>query len=183
MASHPPTSLGQGCPVLKCPLILGSPIPETQRENPVTLTLSTKQLATATGSLLQLSRSLRSWLGEGREIIRPPPQTPCPPPQTQNMAILGVMLWVMASTRSKPCPREYHIKYSEHRKKPESHMLMLDKRQRKTEHQHPPWEGTQLLCKQESNTQKQRLKEEKERKPAKTTPRWQEAATGGDSVL
>lgn len=29
------------------------------------LTLSTKQLATATGSLLQLSRSLRSWLGEG----------------------------------------------------------------------------------------------------------------------
>lgn len=71
LASHPSTSLGQGCPVLKCPLILGSPIPETQRENPVTLTLSTKQLATATGSLLQLSRSLRSWLGEGREIIRP----------------------------------------------------------------------------------------------------------------
>ena len=35
------------------------------------LTLSTKQLATATGSLLQLSRSLSSWLGEGKVVIRP----------------------------------------------------------------------------------------------------------------
>lgn len=40
-------------------------------KDPALLTLSTKQLATATGSLLQLSRSRSSWLGEGRVVIRP----------------------------------------------------------------------------------------------------------------
>lgn len=46
---------------------------------------------------------------------------------------------------------------------------MLGKQQGNRGHQYPPWEGTQLLCGQESNTQKQRLKgEKKEREREKS---------------
>lgn len=134
-------------------------------QDPAVLTLSTKQLATATGSLLQLSRSLSSWLGERRVVFRPwtthnlhghqhtpPPQ----PPGAQTDISPGVselhpgqQLRKGASTAAKMGAKQSHA---------------LHQQEREKAHQYPPQKGTQLLCRQkESNTQKQTLKGEGDR--------------------
>lgn len=75
LASHPPTSLGQGCPVLKCPLILGSPIPEAQdKEERPSHSHPFHEAAgychRVTIAAVQVSEKLA--VG-GKETIRPPP--------------------------------------------------------------------------------------------------------------
>lgn len=75
LASHPPTSLGQGCPVLKCPLILGSPIPEAQdKEERLSHSHPFHEAAgychRVTIAAVQVSEKLA--VG-GKETIRPPP--------------------------------------------------------------------------------------------------------------
>lgn len=94
------TCPGKGPLGLRCSLKVEVPVPlspppptphsqlsRTRDKDLVFLTLSTKQLATATGSLLQLSRSLSSWLGEKEWSSDPRPlaastaaKTTCPFP-------------------------------------------------------------------------------------------------------
>lgn len=93
-----------GCACPSGPPSWGSP----RGRDPARLTLSTKQLATATGSLLQLSRSLRSWLwgGRSRAAIRPltwaaSVTSPAPPPHTEPTpaAVMRRGIWDFAACK------------------------------------------------------------------------------------